>query len=243
MITSESPVREFLSHLGTDLGRPRAVLCVSAHWETDRPVVSTAAEPETIYDFSGFPDELYRLTYPAPGAPELAGRTTELLSMAGIECDVSESRGLDHGAWGPLMLMYPEADIPVTQLSIQPNQGPRWHLEIGRRLRPLRDEGVLILASGGAVHNLAYFKKSGTEVENWAELFEDWLVAVVEANEGERLVDYCDETEEGVLSHPRDEHYLPLLTAYGAGGKGSRGKTLHRGFMDGSLSMAAFSFT
>jgi len=243
MIISESPVREFLSRLGTDLGRPRAVLCISAHWETDLPVISTAVEPETIYDFHGFPAELYQLTYPAPGAPGLAGRTSELLSMSGIECDISGSRGLDHGAWVPLMLMYPEADIPVTQLSVQSNRGPRWHLEIGRRLRPLRDEGVLILASGGAVHNLAYFTKGGSEVEDWAEQFEDWLVSVVEANEIERLVGYRDETEEGVLSHPRDEHYLPLLAAYGAGGEGSRGKTLHRGFMDGSLSMAAFAFS
>ena len=121
MIISESPVREFLLRLGTKLGRPRAVLYISAHWETNLPAISTAVEPETMYELHGFPDELYHLTYPAPGAPGLAGRTSELLSMSGIECDISGSRGLDNGAWMPLMLMYPEADIPVTQLSVQSN--------------------------------------------------------------------------------------------------------------------------
>jgi 4,5-DOPA dioxygenase extradiol len=145
---------EFLRQLGPMLGRPEAILAVSAHWDTARPAVSTAKEPETIYDFYGFPPELYRLRYPAPGAPKLAERAAALLETRGLRTDIDPERGLDHGAWTSLMLMYPKADIPVTQLSIQSRLGPGHHVRLGEALRPLRDEGVLILASGGATHNL-----------------------------------------------------------------------------------------
>ena len=240
------PVTVFLKGLGDSLGRPKAVLCVSAHWETETPMVSVATEPETIHDFFGFPDPLYQIRYPAPGAPDLAGRAAELLAERDIPCAVSDDRGLDHGAWIPMMLMYPDADVPVTQLSIQPDDGPAAHLALGRALAPLRDEGVLVLASGGAVHNLSFFRPGSSDVADWARRFDDWLAAAAEAGDGEALVDYRNASADGALAHPRDEHYLPLLVALGAGGRAggeeAKGRALHRGFMDGALSMAAFAF-
>lgn len=242
MILTPSPARDFMTVLGDVLGRPEAILCISAHWETDDPAVSLAEQPETIHDFYGFPRELYEIQYPAPGAPALARRAAELLDGAGFECELSGGRGLDHGAWAPLKLIYGDADIPVTQLSQQHGRGTHHHLEMGRALAPLRDEGVLILASGGATHNLGGFRPGGGEVDDWAKRFDDWLADVVAAGDGDALVDYRDRAPDAATVHPRDEHFLPLLCAFGADGEGAVGRPLHRSFMDGSLSMAAFAF-
>jgi len=242
MIQTPSPAQDFMAGLGDVLGRPEAILCISAHWETDAPAVSLAEHPETIHDFYGFPGELYEIQYPAPGAPALARRTAELLEAAGLDCEMSDDRGLDHGAWAPLKLIYGGADIPVTQLSQQHGRGTRHHLDLGRALAPLRDEGVLILASGGATHNLGGFRPGGSEIDEWASRFDDWLAEVVEGGDTDALVDYRDRAPDAATVHPRDEHFLPLLCAFGAGGEGTRGRALHRSFMDGSLSMAAFAF-
>lgn len=229
-----------MAGLGGQLPRPNAILCVSAHWETDRPAVSGATHPETIHDFFGFPDALYRLRYPAPGAPQLAGKVAKVLSGAGISCDVDPARGLDHGAWNPLLLAFPDADIPVTQLSIQAHLDPAHHLEVGRALRPLREEAVLILASGGAVHNLRQFHVDRETPATWAAAFEEWLVARVGAGDEDALVSYRVTQPQARQAHPRDEHFLPLFVAMGAGG--GRGRALHRSFAHGSLSMAAFAW-
>jgi 4,5-DOPA dioxygenase extradiol len=236
-----SPARSFLEDLGTSLGRPRGILCVSAHWERDRPHLSDVVRPETIHDFYGFPDALYRLRYPAPGAPELAARARRLLEDAGLEAATSSEWGLDHGAWVPLSLMYPDAGIPALQLSVQPRLGTRAHVAIGRALAPLRNDGVLILGSGGAVHNLRYFRPGSVQVPDWAARFESWLVEAVEAGDGDSLTGYRTSTPDGPSAHPTEEHYLPLLVAFGAGGD-TRGETLHRGFEHGAMSMAAFRF-
>ena len=236
LVFEDIPARKFIASLGEALPRPKAILCVSAHWETEQPAVSGATAPETIHDFYGFPDALYRLRYAAPGSPALAQRVGALIE--GIEIDPGQ--GLDHGAWNPLMLAYPKADIPVAQLSIQVAQGTAWHLELGRKLAPLRDEGVLILASGGAVHNLRQFQIDNTTPAQWAIAFDKWLAERIEAGDEQSLVDYRRLRPEGRMAHPRDEHFLPLFVAMGAGG--GKGRTLHRSFAHGSLSMAAFAW-
>ncbi len=241
LVFEEIPARHFIAGLAGAWPKPRAILCVSAHWETDRPAVSGAPTPETVHDFYGFPEELYRLRYPAAGAPDLARRVAELIQ--GIEID--EKQGLDHGAWNPLMLIYPKADIPVAQLSIQPAAGPAWHLDLGRRLAPLRDEGVLVLASGGAVHNLRQFQIDSETPADWALAFDAWLFERILEGDVEALVDYRRRRAEARLAHPREEHFLPLFVALGAGLEGSskgRGRALHRSFAHGSLSMAAYAW-
>ena len=186
LVMEDIPARHFIAGLGASLPRPDAILCVSAHWETPQPAVSGAARPDTIHDFYGFPDALYRLTYPAPGAPDLARRVTELIPEAAID----PGQGLDHGAWNPLMLLYPKAEIPVAQLSVQVAGGPEWHLGLGRRLAPLAKEGVLILASGGAVHNLRQFQVDSRTPADWAIAFDDWLAERIAAGDVEALADY-----------------------------------------------------
>lgn len=234
---------EFLKRLGGELGRPESILCVSAHWNTEAPSVSGAERPETIHDFGGFSEELYRMRYLAPGAPNLAGRVRKLLDEAGCNCTVSPTRGLDHGAWVPLKLIYPEADVPVTQLSVQPLLGPEHHFKMGRALASLRAEGVLILATGSATHNLS--RIGHTEVPPaWASEFDEWLFRKVSDGAHEELLDYRRFAPHAAVAHPTDEHLLPLFVALGAGSGGfaTRGRSLHRGWTWGSLSMAAYSF-
>lgn len=234
---------EFLKRLGGKLRRPESILCVSAHWNTDAPAVSGAERPETIHDFGGFPDELYKIRYPAPGAPKLAGRVRELLGEAALACTVSPSRGLDHGAWVPLKLIYPEADVPVTQLSVQPTLGTEHHYRLGRALAPLREEGVLILATGSATHNLSRIGR-GEEPPEWARQFDEWLFRKISDGALEELLDYRRLAPHAAVAHPTDEHLLPLFVAMGAGliESEARGRSLHRGWTWGSLSMAAYSF-
>ncbi len=240
----EVPARRFLEDLGRELGRPEAVLCISAHWESRRPALSLAEAPETIHDFYGFPQPLYEITYTAPGAPDLARRAAALLEQAGVQPALVGERGLDHGAWVPLMLMYPEAKTPVTQLTVQTRDGPAAHLELGRALAPLRAEGVLILGSGGAVHNLAEWREGDAGIPDWAQAFDDWLVARIEAGAVDELVGYRSGLPEGERAHPTEEHFLPLFVALGAGTTADEGsgRVLHRSFGPGGLSMSAFAF-
>lgn len=241
LILEDGPTCAFLRDLGRSLARPRVVLVVSAHWETDRPTLSAATAPETIHDFYGFPETLYRIRYGAPGAPAVAAEAARLLNAAGIPSDIDAARGLDHGAWVPLMLMYPDADIPVLQLSIQPQSGTAHHVAVGRALAPLRDEGVLILASGGAVHNLRAlaWNRAGAP-ETWAQGFDDWLLQRLESGAVDDLVAYRERAPGAVRAHPRDEHLMPLFVAVGAAGENAVGERVHHGFEHGSLSMAAF---
>src|SRR5215470_18017203 len=241
LVFEDIPARHFIAGLARTIERPKAILCISAHWETDRPTVSAATAPETIHDFYGFPDELYRLRYPAPGAPVLARRVVDLLDEAGLDGAIDPDRGLDHGAWNPLLLIYPEADVPVAQLSIQAHLDPAHHAKIGRALQPLRSEAVLVLASGGAVHNLRQFHIDREQPAPWAVSFEEWLAGRIAAGDEEALVTYRQQRPDGRLAHPRDEHLLPLFVALGAGG-GVPGRPLHRSFAHGSLSMAAFAW-
>ncbi|HEY6186573.1 MAG TPA: class III extradiol ring-cleavage dioxygenase [Pyrinomonadaceae bacterium] len=238
----------FLQSLGAQIERPRSILCVSAHWMTAVPTLSAAPQPETIHDFGGFPASLYRMRYDAPGAPGLAARVKGLLDGAGIEAGLSPRRGLDHGAWIPLMLMYPEADIPVTQLSVQTEGGPAAHFQLGRALAPLRNEGVLVLATGGVVHNLSRIGREGAPPPEWAAQFEDWLNRKITDGAYEELINYRRLAPSAALAHPTEEHLLPLFVAMGAGSALERdeqplaAETLYRGWTHGSLSMAAYGF-
>ena len=235
---------DFLRQLGPSLGRPESILVLSAHWDTARPAVSAAEHPETIYDFYGFPPELYRLRYPAPGAPQLAKRAAGLLESGGLRTDIDPQRGLDHGAWTSLMLMYPAADIPVTQISIQSHLGPGHHVRVGEALRPLRDEGVLIFASGGATHNLGElrYQRGNPVPQPWVVEFNEWLASALLARRKEDLVAYRERAPQAVRNHPTDEHLIPVFAALGAGDPGGATRRLHTSIESGVISMDAYRF-
>ncbi|HIK19244.1 MAG TPA: dioxygenase [Leptolyngbyaceae cyanobacterium M33_DOE_097] len=245
LLLHETPSRAFLKQLGQHLEPPRAILIISAHWLTQVPTVSTAAQVTTIHDFWGFPAELYAMHYIAPGAPELATQVKTLLATAGFETATHPSRGLDHGAWEPLVLMYPEAGIPVMQLSLQPAQGTHYHYRLGQAIAPLRQAGVLILASGSATHNLRAFGAYSLNAKppDWAKQFDDWLATAIAQNDVDALLDYRSQAPYAVQNHPSDEHLLPLFVALGAGGEAPRGTELHRSFTYGAFSMAAYAFS
>ena len=238
LILDDVPARAFLASLGQLLPKPKAIVAVSAHWDTDVPAVSLARKPETIHDFYGFPEPLYRLRYAAPGAPELAERVAKLTGAAH-----DPHRGLDHGAWVPAMLGWPAADIPIFQLSVQPAETPAHHIALGRKLASLREEGILVMGSGSATHNLRALVRSGDcEPEPWAQGFDDWLAETLEKGDEASLADYRARAPHAREAHPTDEHFLPLHVAYGAAGEGAHGRALHRSFTLGNLSMASYAF-
>lgn len=236
--------RDFLRGLGLSLGRPSAILAVSAHWETAQPAVSTAPAPETVHDFYGFPEALYRIRYPAPGAPDLARRAARLLADAGIAADLVPDRGLDHGAWVPLGLMYPAADVPVTQLAVQPRLGPAHHARIGAALRPLRDDGVLLLGSGSVTHNLGEFGGHGYDAPppQWVSGFNDWLADALVEGRAEDLIAYRALAPHAARNHPTEEHLLPLFVAMGAATPGTPARRVHEAYTYGVIGMDAYRF-
>jgi 4,5-DOPA dioxygenase extradiol len=231
------------ARLAAELPRPESILVVSAHWDTGEPTVSAAARPGTIHDFHGFPPELYRERYAAPGAPALAEETRKALEGAGFHCDVDPERGLDHGAWVPLKWMYPRADIPVTQLSVQSHRGTRHHVDVGRALAGLGASGTLVLASGGIVHNLReleWHMRGSREPTHWARDLNDWIAGRVAAGAVDELVDYRRHAPNGRRGHPTEEHFDPFFVALGAGGP--RARRLELGFDLGSLGMDGYVF-
>ncbi|MGE5758076.1 MAG: dioxygenase [Sideroxydans sp.] len=230
--------------LGAQLPRPSAILVISAHWETRIPTVSRAVQPETVHDFSGFPEELYRLQYPAPGAPQMAEAAARALQQAGIPVQLDDAHGLDHGAWVPLSIMFPQADIPVAQLSLQPEQNPAWHLALGRALRPLREQGVLIVGSGAITHNLrAVFRHPPDEsAPEWVTGFRDWIAARIKEGDLDALCAYRRLAPHAAQNHPADEHLLPLFVALGAASKVEEARHLNRVMTFGLLAMDAWLF-
>ena len=192
--------------LGETVGKPKGVLMVSAHWETDGLGVTAQETPETIHDFGGFPAELHAMQYPAPGSPELAAR------VAGLTGAVQTRQwGLDHGTWSVLAHVWPDADVPVVQLSLNRRLDPRGHFELAKRLRPLREEGILIAGSGDFVHNLRRWKRDGGEPYDWATGFNEAVKAALARGDDDALIDWVGLAEDAQLSVPTDEHYLPLL--------------------------------
>ncbi len=201
---------------------PRAILVISAHWDTATPTVSAAAQPETIHDFYGFSAPLYQLQYPAPGAPALAAQIATRLRGNGIATELAANRGLDHGAWVPLRFLRPQADLPVLQLSLQSQREPRWHYQLGQALQHLRDEGVLILASGSSSHNLREVMRGQHQVApEWLQTFRQWLFDRLAAGDIEALLNYRQQAPFAAQNHPTDEHLLPFFVALGAAGSDS----------------------
>ena len=231
--------------LGKSLPRPRAVLMVSAHWETSVPMLTGNAKPETIHDFGGFPPELYRVTYPAPGAPELAAECVVLLEKAEIAAGVDGSRGLDHGAWVPMRWMYPDADVPMAQLSVQPQQGTTHHVALGRALAPLTESGVLIIGSGHTTHNLRDWMANMRQPAPLAYVgnFSAWLATTLAAHDTAALVAYRERAPEAVRAHPSEEHFLPLFVAYGAAGDDALPERFLADSRTDAIAMDSYVFT
>jgi 4,5-DOPA dioxygenase extradiol len=240
---SDEPAGRFFDALGPSLPRPDAILLASAHFETEVPTLGAVQQPETIHDFHGFPEPLYQVRYPATGAPGLARLAAERITAAGLPVRIDDKRGLDHGAWVPLRRMYPAADIPVATLSIQPHLDPAHHYAVGQALRALRDEGVMVLASGSLTHNLRALDWRGgpdAPVSGWAKAFIDWVAAAVDEGRTEDLLNYRRLAPEAVKNHPADEHFLPFFVALGAGDL--PGRRLHASVTMGALAMDAYSF-
>lgn len=244
LAVEDGAAHRFLAGLGGRLGRPKAIVMISAHFEAPVPTVTSAERPETIHDFGGFPQELYRLRYPASGSPELAESVAGRLDAAGLAVRSDPSRGLDHGAWVPLLLMYPDADVPVVQLSIDSRRGPGYHYGLGERLRPLRDEGVLIIGSGGATHNLRLFfgARHDDPSPDWVRDFGEWVEQAIAGDRRDDLIDYRAKAPYADENHPTEEHFLPLLTTLGASEPGETNKRIHTSHTYGVLMMDAYGF-
>ena len=241
----KSPAHEFLLGLGKTLPRPKAILVVSAHWESDGgPEVGMTSQPETIHDFGGFPRALFDIRYPVAGAPEAAEHTRSLLEANGFAVKASSSRGLDHGAWVPLRLMYPQADIPAFQVSVLRGGSPGAHLHLGRALAGLRDEGVLVIGSGSLTHNLYELRGNDIDasVPDWVSGFGGWMKDRLEAADTAALLDYRARAPFAARNHPSEEHLSPLFVAMGAAGDTAKVTRLHGSYEHGVLAMDMYAF-
>ena len=231
--------------ISASLPPPRAILMLSAHWLSQNPMVSTSTEPETIHDFGGFPEDLYELNYPAPGASWLAEKVCALMEQAGLTATRNSDYGLDHGAWVPLREMYPNADIPVAQLSLQPQLGPAHHFRIGQALAPLRREGILIMGSGSLTHNLHDVVWNAGDDEShvpaYVHEFQSWIHEQLLAGHTDALLNYRKLAPHAKRAHPSEEHLLPLFSCMGA----AQNETIQRhfsGITEGVLAMDIYSF-
>jgi 4,5-DOPA dioxygenase extradiol len=231
-----------LADLAATMPKPKAIVIVSAHWESSELLVSGNPQPETWHDFGGFPRALFEVQYPAPGSPQLATEVVELLKTDGLPARIDTKRPFDHGVWVPLSLMYPQADVPVVQVSLPTRGGPALQTRVGHALASLREHGVLLIGSGSITHNLRELDwHAGPEsVEPWAKAFRDWMIEKLEANDEAALHDYRQQAPNAVRNHPSDEHLLPLYFARAAGGEFS---VVHQGFTMGALGMDIYRFS
>ena len=240
----DSAARHFLETYAAQLPRPTAILIASAHFESRLPFVTADARPATIHDFGGFPQALFDIRYPAPGSPDLAVRAAGILQTAGFEALPVANRGFDHGTWVPLKLMYPDADVPVVQISVQTQMSAAHHVSLGQALRSLRDEGVLIVGSGSLTHNLYELSRRrgdlGAPALDWVSEFAEWIAEKVEAGDADAIADYRTRAPFARQNHSSEEHFLPLPFAMGAGG--GAGKRIHSSYNYGLLSMDAYRF-
>lgn len=231
-----------LQALGRCLPRPSAILVVSPHWMTRGVRVSMAQQPDTIHDFGGFPQPLYELQYPAPGHPGLAQTALDALAAAGWPVQADAGRGLDHGAWVPLRYLFPEADVPVFQVSLPAGLDEAGAFALGQALAPLREQGVLVIGSGSLTHNLYEWRSGQADGESYALEFVEWVRDVVARGDSERLQQTMAQAPHAQRAHPTTEHLLPLMVAAGAAGTGMPGALLDGGITGGVLSMDAFVF-
>lgn len=246
---ADTQAAAWLRRMAADLPRPRAIVVASAHFEVSGGVaVSADPKPETIHDFGGFAPELYKMQYPAPGEPDLARRIAGDLQAAGFAARAVDRRGFDHGVWVPLKLAYPDADIPVVSVSVDPRQGPDYHFRLGQALAGLGADGVLVIGSGSFTHNLGEaFKLLRTGVREaavpqWVQDFTGWMNDRLAANDVDALLDYRRQAPHAVENHPTDEHLLPLYVAMGAAGEGAQASLVHDSAEFGVLAMTMWRF-
>ena len=248
LIFHDTAAKRFLAQAANSFAPPKGIVIASAHFETQRPAIVSDPAPEMIYDFGPIDRRLNDVVYPAIGDPALAEKAASLIVDAGIECDLIQKRGYDHGTWVPLSLLYKNADIPIVQLSVQRHLSASHHYDIGKALRPLVDEEILVIGSGSMTHNLAELfgpmglkhQRGDDEVE-WARLFADWMNAQIAAGNVEELLDYETKAPFARENHPTAEHFLPLMIALGASSSG-QGKRLHKSTEFAILAMDAFAF-
>lgn len=235
---------EFLERLAGRYARPKAVVIFSAHWESPVQKVSDVEACGMIYDFGGFPDALYQIQYPARGSRETVAAIVAQFAQEGIAYEKDTRRGLDHGAWVVLRLLYPEADVPVVSMSVNPNLIPEEHYRIGKALAPLREQGVLVIGSGGTVHNLARLSWGSAGSESWAVQFDEWLADCLEHWDLDALFDYERRAPfvHEAVPRMRNEHFIPLLYAMGAADSVQTASLLHRSYVYGSLSHSCWQF-
>lgn len=247
LMLGTSPARDFLAGLDAILPRrPQAIVMVSAHWETAVPTVSAPHVNLTIHDFGGFERELYNMRYPAPGSTTTAEWIVALARASGVEIAMDPERGLDHGAWVPLMLAWPAADIPVVQLSVQTYAGVDHHLALGALIEPLRHQDILVIGSGSFTHDLRSYLPHRHDMAaaepNWVSRFAEWMDRAIRANDRAAMRDYRRQAPDAVRNHPTEEHLLPLFVAIGAAGENGTARLLHSSTTDGVLRMDAYAF-
>jgi aromatic ring-opening dioxygenase catalytic subunit (LigB family) len=230
-----------LGDIAREVGKPRAVLMISGHWEADRPTVQSGERPGMVYDYSGFPPHTYSIKYAAPGAPEVARRVRELLESAGIAAALDSERGYDHGTFAPLQAMYPAADVPIVQLSLKHGYDPEEHLAIGRALAPLRDEGVLIVGSGLSWHNLRMW---GPQAKAPSEAFDSWLDDALKGSGEERSqrLRRWESAPAARLAHPEEDHFVPLMVAVGAAEDEPAFRVYHERDFMGGVTASSYRF-
>ncbi|HBI03962.1 MAG TPA: dioxygenase [Paenibacillaceae bacterium] len=242
LVLEDNTYTRFLKEYARNLPKPKAIILFTAHWESPVPLISGVQQYDMIYDFYGFPDEMYRMVYSAKGDPNLAIKIQEAFSNQGINSQIDVSRGIDHGAWVVLQLLYPQADIPVVVLSVNPALSPGEQYNLGKALSKLREEDILIIGSGGTVHNLRAVNWRGTSVDNWAMEFEDWIKDHVEKWDLPPLFDYEKKAPFAAQAVPRNEHFIPLLLAMGAADSSRHATLLYREFQFGNLSLTCWKF-
>lgn len=250
IIIDDTEARDYLKSLPSLVGKPKAIVIASAHFETDGPVVVTDPHPGMIYDFGGFPDELYRIVYPAPGEPELAMRIAHMLADAGLSPRIAPKRGYDHGSWTSMLLAFPKADIPIVQLSIDPRRDARYHYALGMALAPLADEDILLVGSGHITHNLrAVFGAMRQGLAPDAAMaakvaaFTEWFADRFAEGDREAILDWRKRAPNVAENHPTDEHLMPLFFAYGAGGENAKAERVHASRQMGFFAFDSWMFT